>query len=43
MKKAVTALAIKTYYYKDGNNQKTLVDLMSCHNREWPTLSSRVL
>ncbi|WP_346210598.1 site-specific integrase [Gelidibacter algens] len=32
-KKAITAHAIKTYYYRDGNDQKTLVDLISYHNR----------
>ncbi|MBJ7880466.1 site-specific integrase [Gelidibacter salicanalis] len=32
-KKAITAHGIKTYYYKDGNNQKTLVDLISYHKR----------
>lgn len=32
-KKAITAHAIKTYYYRDGNDQKTLVDLINYHKR----------
>lgn len=32
-KKAITAQAIKTYYYRDGYDQKTLVDLINYHKR----------
>lgn len=32
-KKAITAHAIKTYYYKDNDNQKTLANLISYHKR----------
>ncbi|WP_035479941.1 phage integrase SAM-like domain and Arm DNA-binding domain-containing protein, partial [Gelidibacter mesophilus] len=31
--KVITASAIKTYYYKEGNDQKTLVDLINYHQR----------
>ncbi|MDY7396077.1 site-specific integrase [Aureibaculum sp. 2210JD6-5] len=32
-KKTITPHAIKTYYYQDSNDQKTLMDLIDYHNR----------